>query len=99
AKKPSETITKAPTVDEKKPTSAPLPQKVEAKKVEQPKKESTLSSIFGKKKTVEKEVVAAKAEPVKTAEAKKMVSESSEKTAKTNNLQVPSHNDPRFEDV
>lgn len=99
AKKPSETITKAPTVDVKKPTSAPLPQKVEAKKVEQPKKESTLSSIFGKKKTVEKEVVAAKAEPVKTAEAKKVVSESSEKTAKTNNLQVPSHNDPRFEDV
>jgi hypothetical protein len=94
AKKPSETMTKAPTVDVKKPTSAPQTQKVE-----QPKKESTLSSIFGKKKTVEKEVVAAKAEAVKTAEVKKVVSESSEKTAKTNNLQVPSHNDPRFEDV
>lgn len=102
AKKPAEPVQKPVALETKKPSvsSNPVVNKVDAKKP------SGLSSLFGKKKTPEKipaaevEKVQKKPEPVKTAEVKKASSDSADKGAqKASNFQVPSHNDPRFEDV
>ena len=104
-KKQSEVVSKPHPVETKKPVAAKPPEtKTETKKP------SALSSLFGKKKTEEKVIEKVntvkndkspvKVEAVKPVEVKKASSDSAEKSAqKASNLQVPSHNDPRFEDV
>lgn len=100
-KKQAEVHTKTQHGEIKKPVASAQPES---------KKTSALSSLFGKKKTEEKAVekvntapnekAQKKVEAVKPVEVKKASSDSAEKsTQKASNLQVPSHNDPRFEDV
>lgn len=105
SKKQPEVHTKPLHGEIKKPVASAQPEtKNETKKT------SALSSLFGKKKTEEKAVekvntapndkTQKKVETVKPVEVKKASSDSAEKnTQKASNLQVPSHNDPRFEDV